>query len=428
MNKKNALAPDPCELPQEERVLVFTIEDPNQAGAEVDSVQNGGNELGALGAVLQYVESHERASLVALYPDRALDIIYGKTRRGNDPAWQVALPDSRSVRTRMSGIHFLRLESSTDRAWFERRLTDDPLIGYVHQPGVPQRLQVRPAQGLSPHRFQWGPLLCGFQHVWRHLDHGYVPGAIGVIDDGPLMAHPDLLGRVTAFPAPGTPSKSAHATAVAGMLAAQRNGADVDGCCSAHVNLYSVWNADGYCPRAMYEALRHILDDGVRVANISLWFEDALDPTIERQINECLDAGIILVASMGNAGDDVPLYPAAYDRVIAVGATNIIDQRAQDSNFGDHICISAPGEHIDLLSGASGTFRANGNSFSAPMVTAAAWLALRANRNLSIDEVRALLTDSVAPCSVPSGGFSPEIGFGRLDMCQLLKRLTGRSC
>lgn len=58
---------------------------------------------------------------------------------------------------------------------------------------------------------------------------------------------------------------------------------------------------------------------------------------------EIAQAGIFVVASSGNEASSVPSYPAAYQGVISVAATNIANERADYSNFGPSIDIAAPG-------------------------------------------------------------------------------------
>ncbi len=54
-------------------------------------------------------------------------------------------------------------------------------------------------------------------------------------------------------------------------------------------------------------------------------------------------AGVVIVAAAGNQATDIPVYPAAFPGVIAVGAVDINKQRAPYSNFGPWIDVVAPG-------------------------------------------------------------------------------------
>ena len=55
------------------------------------------------------------------------------------------------------------------------------------------------------------------------------------------------------------------------------------------------------------------------------------------------DAGVIVVAAAGNEASSLPSYPAAYDRVVSVSATDYLNNIAPYSNFGSTIDVAAPG-------------------------------------------------------------------------------------
>jgi len=62
---------------------------------------------------------------------------------------------------------------------------------------------------------------------------------------------------------------------------------------------------------------------------------------VMRQITD--DLGIIIIAAAGNENTSQPSYPASYDGVVSVSATDIRGDRAPYSNFGSTIDIAAPG-------------------------------------------------------------------------------------
>ena len=69
-------------------------------------------------------------------------------------------------------------------------------------------------------------------------------------------------------------------------------------------------------------------------------------------LDEAYGKGVVVVASAGNGGDGDPYdedpwnYPAAYSSVIAVGATNDIDDLAEFSTSASYLELSAPGVSI----------------------------------------------------------------------------------
>jgi hypothetical protein len=76
-----------------------------------------------------------------------------------------------------------------------------------------------------------------------------------------------------------------------------------------------------------------------------------------------------LVAAMGNGGTRTRVYPAAFAKdhayVIAVGATDVLDQHASCSNTNSYITVGAPASNIVSL-------RAGGGTMTAPCGTSAA--------------------------------------------------------
>ncbi len=142
---------------------------------------------------------------------------------------------------------------------------------------------------------------------------------------------------------------------------------------------------------------------------------------MEEVARKAYNRGLILVAASGNngaSGKPEYNYPAALDTVIAVGASNELDQVANFSSFGPYVALVAPGTNIFSLSWAGGQDYAisNGTSFSCPFVVGAIALMLSVNPALNATQVRNILeatADPVATASPPpgstlSGTFTPS--------------------
>ena len=54
----------------------------------------------------------------------------------------------------------------------------------------------------------------------------------------------------------------------------------------------------------------------------------------------------ILIAAAGNSNNSIYSYPAAYENVLAVSATDSDDSKASYSNYGLWVDIAAPGNSI----------------------------------------------------------------------------------
>lgn len=414
--------------PFAEDALVLKLGDSQKIKTVVESYRNEATVIGGLGAMLRYVDQYGiiGTELSPIYPERSLGILSSET-----PFWRVAIPDWSSPRKALSSYHFLRLAPpalfSRENAELEVQLRGDPQIRLVYHPAIPYAFEPveskQASQELSvfksakiPHP-QWGLEKCEFPLAWRHLEQGSNPGPIGVIDLGGNVGHPELNG-IKVIPPDTTATRLPHASAVCSVLAAPRDGVGMDGCCSARVHLHNVAPGDSFDKKAFIMALKSVQCKGLRVVNISI--EMAEDHCVRDQIQECLADGMVVVAAMGNRGVSDPYYPAAYPGVIAVGAVNKSNRRISSSNTGSHIWLSAPGLGIHMVRNAN-TINANhsGTSYASAMVSAAAWLTLRARPHWTAAQVKAILGRSVHRV----GRFDSEIGHGRLNMCKLVREL-----
>lgn len=90
----------------------------------------------------------------------------------------------------------------------------------------------------------------------------------------------------------------------------------------------------GYCDDAdVASAILYAADAGYQVINMSL-ARPEFSITVQDAVNYALQEGAVLAAAAGNNYSPVRQYPAAYDNVIAVAATDYFDNLAYFSSFG----------------------------------------------------------------------------------------------
>lgn len=140
-------------------------------------------------------------------------------------------------------------------------------------------------------------------------------------------------------------------------------------------------------------------------------------PFAEDMVNAARSSGIVMVASAGNNGEAAVVYPARYDGVIAVGASDMNDQRAGFSNYGEGLSLVAPGVGILTTNGPNTYTLADGTSFSAPIVSATAGLILSVDPSLTPNDVQQLLA---AGADHPTGYDPQQLGAGRLNAAMSL--------
>jgi len=122
--------------------------------------------------------------------------------------------------------------------------------------------------------------------------------------------------------------------------------------------------------RAIYFASFH----GAKVINMSFDFSSS-STELKFALNTANLLGVICVASSGNDGKQISVYPASYSNVIGAASTSNIDQRSTFSNYGSQVVwVAAPGEGV-VTTYPFGSYAAVwGTSFSAPMVSGTAAL------------------------------------------------------
>ncbi len=169
--------------------------------------------------------------------------------------------------------------------------------------------------------------------------------------------------------------------------------------------------------------------NGADVISMSLGTVSSSEATYDT-IKYAYSRGSILVAGAGNLDTDLGFFPAAYDEVIAVAATDSNDEKAEFSMYGSWVDVAAPG--VDILSlRADGTdvygdgshivdekyYIASGTSMACPYVSGLIGLLLSKNQSLTQDMVKTILYSSVD--KIDSYFY---IGRGRINAFEAIKR------
>jgi serine protease len=143
--------------------------------------------------------------------------------------------------------------------------------------------------------------------------------------------------------------------------------------------------------------------------------------------------GVIVVAAAGNDDTDQPMYPAAYEGVLSVGATDCRDERAGYSNYGPTISLSAPGggancglsngQILSTIGSGSGESRTSaygrlqGTSMAAPHVAGVMALMRAVYPDLTPNQVDALLENGELTDDLGHENF----GHGRINAAKAVQ-------
>lgn len=115
--------------------------------------------------------------------------------------------------------------------------------------------------------------------------------------------------------------------------------------------------------------IKYAVDNDADIINFSIGTTEE-SKSLKTAINYGLKNGVTMIAAAGNSGDSTPYYPAAYDKVIAVGATNSNGEKLSKSNYGKWVNIYAPGQNILSSSPGNKYEYKSGTSQAAAVVTA----------------------------------------------------------
>jgi hypothetical protein len=247
------------------------------------------------------------------------------------------------------------------------------------------------------------------------------PQRIGLIDTAINAEHAVLakarLEVLDLGDGEGAPSGEQHGTAVAALLVGEP-GSRVPGLLPGAeliaVDAFQRFRKSTDIANVydLVRALDLLIGRDIKVVNLSLTGPENL--VLERAVEAAADRGTILVAAAGNDGPNAkPVYPAAYEDVIAVTAVDTARNPYRRAVRGDHIDIAAPGVGVWTAASISGARQKSGTSFAAPFVTAAVSILLAEKPGLSPQEVEAELMKSAEDMGKP--GKDAIYGWGLLN-------------
>lgn len=161
--------------------------------------------------------------------------------------------------------------------------------------------------------------------------------------------------------------------------------------------------------RAVYAAV----NQGADVLNMSFSFSTR-SRELETALNYATARGIVAVASTGNNGQRINVYPAALSNVIGVASTTDWDTLSNFSNYGPSVAwIAAPGEAIVSTYPFGSYAAAWGTSFSTPFAAGTAALLVELNGRITPAQAADAEGQGVA--------FSAEVFKGRLSIPNALR-------
>ncbi|MFH2034949.1 MAG: S8 family serine peptidase [Candidatus Zixiibacteriota bacterium] len=196
-------------------------------------------------------------------------------------------------------------------------------------------------------------------------------------------------------------------------------------------------------------AILYAADNGADCISMSFGLNFRSD-LIEEACNYARSKGVVLFASSGNDGIAVDVFPASYESVISVGATNDSDHVATYSSFGENLSLVAPGSSIlSLRAGNTDIYGSSypyepklhiidtlyylmsGTSMACPNAAGVAAQLRSISPGLTPERVKYIMESTAKDIIDPYGvGWNlpgPDLhsGNGRIDLYQAVQNLPG---
>jgi flagellar hook assembly protein FlgD len=317
------------------------------------------------------------------------------------------------------GFYVISFSNKTNISALASKLSQNGLVETV-EPNYLIKKEYTPKEPF--YKNQWFHKMINTEKAWD-TTKGSNNVIVAVIDGGVHTNHPELKSKIykpfDVIDGDTTLYPDDHATHVAGIIAASLNQVGVAGIApNVKIMPINVFSGALTTAEEVSAAITYAADNGASVINLSLG-SYYYSHIIENAINYAQSKGIIVIAAAGNDNIDKKTYPAAYNGVLGISATNEFDKSAFFSNYGTYVDFAAPGEDIysTIAYGRYGYM--SGTSMAAPVATGTVALMMSKNPFLSNLEVSQILKKSTR--DLYQVGWDDSTGFGRIDVSKSIE-------
>lgn len=165
---------------------------------------------------------------------------------------------------------------------------------------------------------------------------------------------------------------------------------------------------------AVYPAMIWAAENGAHIVNCS-WGSTYYNSGYQNIINGLWSEGVIVVAAAGNEGNSQNFYPAAYNNVLAVAATNAGDIVPYWSSYGTYVDVCAPGVGV-YSTWATGSFLSlDGTSMASPITSGTCALLKAAHMDWTNDDIVQTIIMTADNIDDLNPGYEGLLGSGRIN-------------
>ena len=269
---------------------------------------------------------------------------------------------------------------------------------------------------------------------------------VAVLDSGIDSSSSEFIGRISAASQDvagnrGIEDEGGHGTSVSAIIAANRDNSNIVGMAFDSTLLVLRTDEPDSCAnpdpdegclhntRDLADAIDIAIQNDARAINISLG-GGGTTQRFRNAIARAADAGIVIVISAGNEGEEpegsdpdplaqVALTGEASGHVIIAGSVNqndVISTFSNRAGNGQNFYLGALGDRVRSFDETGTDFLFSGTSYSAPQITAAVALLASAFPNLTGSEIVQLLFQSARDGG--AAGDDAVYGQGILDLTE----------
>ncbi|MCS6904559.1 MAG: S8 family serine peptidase [Bacteroidia bacterium] len=216
-----------------------------------------------------------------------------------------------------------------------------------------------------------------------------------------------------------------HGTHCAGIAAARTNNGLGIASLGGNVTILpvkaSISSGNGRTIQAAYQGVEYAALMGAKVISCS-WGSSRYSQFAQDLVSYVASQGITILAAAGNSSTNAPHYPAAYEDVIAVAASNSQDKLASFSNYGKWVDVVAPGERIisSVAGNPSNYAYYDGTSMATPLVAGLCAQMYSVNPYLTNRQLLECLKATAVSIDHLHPDKAGELGAGRIDAAAAL--------